>query len=45
MKTARENGAKLVMAERAERVYNDIFTKDGQKDFSIVFKWLQETNG
>jgi 3-hydroxyisobutyrate dehydrogenase-like beta-hydroxyacid dehydrogenase len=44
MRAARENGAKLTMAERAESVYNDLSREAGQKDFSIVFKWLQEAS-
>ncbi|KAA8904981.1 6-phosphogluconate dehydrogenase [Sphaerosporella brunnea] len=43
MRAAEESGAKLVMADKAEEVYKEVLEKEGSKDFSVVYKWLQES--
>ena len=40
---ALEVGARLELAKEVERVYNEVEDKEGRKDFSVVFKWLQES--
>jgi 3-hydroxyisobutyrate dehydrogenase-like beta-hydroxyacid dehydrogenase len=44
VKAADGCGAKLAMAEAAEEVYDKVLKKEGSKDFSIVYKWLQDTD-
>ena len=33
-------GAKLVLGERAGEVYDAVVAAEGQKDFSVVYRWL-----
>ena len=40
VQAAREVGARLELAERAVRVYEDVEMVEGGKDFSVVYKWL-----
>ena len=42
VKAAEECGAELVMAGKAQEVYTTVLEKEGQKDFSVVYKWLKE---
>jgi len=42
VKAAQESDARLEMAERAEKVYQEVVEREGVKDFSVVYKWLKE---
>ena len=37
---AREAGARLELAEEVQRVYEEVGEREGAKDFSVVYKWL-----
>lgn len=39
---AKESGTPLVLGDEAQRVYNDVEEAHRGKDFSVVYKWLQE---
>lgn len=41
---ARQVGAKLELDEKAEEVYEGALKKEGNKDFSVVYKVLQESS-
>ncbi|KAI4254570.1 MAG: hypothetical protein LQ352_003009 [Teloschistes flavicans] len=42
MKAAKESGAALELAERAMDVYKKVEEAEKGKDFSVVYKWLEE---
>ncbi|KAI4115594.1 MAG: hypothetical protein L6R35_005800 [Caloplaca aegaea] len=44
MKAARESGAELELAKRAEEVYEHVEDSEGMKDFSVVYRWLERRN-
>lgn len=44
MKAARESGAELELAKRAEEVYEHVEDSEGGKDFSVVYRWLEGRN-
>ena len=39
---AEEVGARLELGDRALDVYDEVAAKEGVKDFSVVYKWLNE---
>ncbi|KAL8719268.1 MAG: hypothetical protein Q9225_003698 [Loekoesia sp. 1 TL-2023] len=44
IKAARESGAELELAKRAEEVYEHVEDAEGGKDFSVVYRWLESRN-
>ncbi|KAL9596471.1 MAG: hypothetical protein Q9219_005777 [cf. Caloplaca sp. 3 TL-2023] len=44
IKAARECGAELELAKRAEEVYEHVEDAEGGKDFSVVYRWLEGRN-
>jgi 3-hydroxyisobutyrate dehydrogenase-like beta-hydroxyacid dehydrogenase len=44
MKAAQASGARLAMAEKAKEVYGEVLETEGSKDFSVVYKWLRESD-
>lgn len=44
IKAARESGAELELAKRAEEVYEHVEDVEKGKDFSVVYRWLGERN-
>ncbi|KAL8940922.1 MAG: hypothetical protein Q9211_002041 [Gyalolechia sp. 1 TL-2023] len=44
IKAARESGAELELAERAEKVYEQVEDEERGKDFSVVYRWLEGRN-
>ncbi|KAI4170062.1 MAG: hypothetical protein LQ343_005202 [Gyalolechia ehrenbergii] len=44
IKAARESGAELELAKRAEEVYEHVEDGEKGKDFSVVYRWLEARN-
>ena len=42
MKAAETVGAHLELGEKASRIYEEVESAEGVKDFSVVYKWLGE---